>query len=127
MHLAQPFIEKDVHPTVIVRGYMKALQDGIAILDSLAFPIDVNDSKWILAVDSHALFLPVYGTVPPLFDPRRSLVFAAACYFVSHCFRTSLELVFSHPRCKRILQRHVQLYACTLYVGQLSFGRHAIR
>ena len=51
MHLAQPFIEKEVHPTVVVRGYMKALQDAIKVLDEIAFPIDVNDSKCLL-VDS---------------------------------------------------------------------------
>ena len=45
MHLAQPFIEKEVHPTVVVRGYMKALQDAVKILDEIAFPIDVDDSK----------------------------------------------------------------------------------
>mmetsp|Transcript_17794 Transcript_17794/g.24609 ORF Transcript_17794/g.24609 Transcript_17794/m.24609 type:complete len:559 (+) Transcript_17794:46-1722(+) len=43
MHLAQPFLEKSIHPTVIVRGYMQALQDGVAILDEIAFPVDVND------------------------------------------------------------------------------------
>eukprot|EP00242_Pyramimonas_sp_CCMP2087_P002383 CAMPEP_0198228574 /NCGR_PEP_ID=MMETSP1445-20131203/113653_1 /TAXON_ID=36898 /ORGANISM="Pyramimonas sp., Strain CCMP2087" /LENGTH=555 /DNA_ID=CAMNT_0043908973 /DNA_START=56 /DNA_END=1723 /DNA_ORIENTATION=+ len=55
MHLAQPFIEKDVHPTVIVRGYMKALQDGIAILDSLAFPIDVNDRSQMMNIVNSCL------------------------------------------------------------------------
>lgn len=45
MHLAQPFIEKRIHPTVVVRGYTKALHDAIDILDEIAFPIDVNDRK----------------------------------------------------------------------------------
>ena len=40
---AEPFLERNVHPTVIIRGYTKALADATAILKELAFPVDVND------------------------------------------------------------------------------------
>jgi len=43
MHLATPFLEKNIHPTVIVRGYMKALEDAVNVLEEIAFPIDIND------------------------------------------------------------------------------------
>ena len=33
LHLSQPFLEKDIHPTVIVRAYMKALDAAVKIID----------------------------------------------------------------------------------------------
>ena len=29
LHVAEPFLEKNLHPTVIVRGFLRALEDGI--------------------------------------------------------------------------------------------------
>ena len=40
---AEPFLERNIHPTVIIRGYMRALEDATRIIDSLSFPVDVND------------------------------------------------------------------------------------
>lgn len=48
--MAEPFLEKNVHPTVIVRGYVKALEDAIRIVDELSFPIDVNDRSQMLKI-----------------------------------------------------------------------------
>lgn len=50
LHMAEPFLEKNVHPTVIVRGYVKALEDAIRIVDELSFPIDVNDRSQMLKI-----------------------------------------------------------------------------
>ena len=46
--MAQPFLEKQMHPTVIVRGYVKALEDAIKIIDDLSFPVDVNQREQML-------------------------------------------------------------------------------
>eukprot|EP00271_Cylindrocystis_brebissonii_P013207 TRINITY_DN32864_c0_g1_i1.p1 TRINITY_DN32864_c0_g1~~TRINITY_DN32864_c0_g1_i1.p1 ORF type:complete len:558 (-),score=131.51 TRINITY_DN32864_c0_g1_i1:673-2346(-) len=48
--LAEPLLEKNFHPTVICRGYMAALEDAIAIIDKISFPIDVNDRKQMLNI-----------------------------------------------------------------------------
>ena len=48
--MAEPFLEKNVHPTVIVRGYVKALEDAIKIVDDLSFPIDTNDKGQMLKI-----------------------------------------------------------------------------
>lgn len=48
LHIAQPFLEKSMHPTVIVRGYVKALEDAIKIIDDLSFPVDVHDRDQML-------------------------------------------------------------------------------
>ncbi|KAF7102334.1 hypothetical protein CFC21_103491 [Triticum aestivum] len=43
LHVAETFIEKNYHPTVICRAYSRALEDAIAVLDKIAMPVDVND------------------------------------------------------------------------------------
>lgn len=50
LHMAEPFLSRNVHPTVIVRGYVKALEDAIKIVDDLSFPIDVNDKSQMLKI-----------------------------------------------------------------------------
>jgi hypothetical protein len=74
LHVAEAFLEKNYHPTVICRGmlalwiaycchvthvvfiltnafcsaaYIKALEDSIAVLDKIAMSIDINDRKSI--------------------------------------------------------------------------------
>merc|ERR1719326_2610364 len=41
---AEPLLERQVHPTVICNGYLKALDDAVKALDELAIPLDLNDS-----------------------------------------------------------------------------------
>eukprot|EP00442_Polarella_glacialis_P058992 CAMPEP_0115150662 /NCGR_PEP_ID=MMETSP0227-20121206/65169_1 /TAXON_ID=89957 /ORGANISM="Polarella glacialis, Strain CCMP 1383" /LENGTH=300 /DNA_ID=CAMNT_0002561063 /DNA_START=103 /DNA_END=1001 /DNA_ORIENTATION=- len=41
--VAEPLLEKKLHPTVIVAGYMRALEDAQVILKEIAYPIDVDD------------------------------------------------------------------------------------
>ena len=50
LHMAEPFLEKNVHPTVIVRGYVRALEDAIKIVDDISFPIDTNDKSQMLKI-----------------------------------------------------------------------------
>jgi len=41
--VAEPLLEKKLHPTLIVSGYMKALDDGLEMMKSIATPIDVKN------------------------------------------------------------------------------------
>ena len=50
LHLSQPFLEKDNHPTVIVRAYMKALDAALGVIDAISFPIDVADRDEMLKI-----------------------------------------------------------------------------
>ncbi|CAK9044458.1 T-complex protein 1 subunit gamma (TCP-1-gamma) (CCT-gamma) (Chaperonin subunit CCTV gamma) [Durusdinium trenchii] len=43
--VAEPLLEKKLHPTLIVSGYMKALEDAQTLLKELAYPVDVDDPK----------------------------------------------------------------------------------
>ncbi|KAM7471315.1 hypothetical protein LguiA_009498 [Lonicera macranthoides] len=40
LHVAEVFIDKSYHPTVICRAYNKALEDALAVLDKIAMSID---------------------------------------------------------------------------------------
>jgi len=40
---AEPLLERQIHPTVICNGYLKALDDTVKALDELAIPLDLND------------------------------------------------------------------------------------
>merc|ERR1719162_2974474 len=42
--VAEPLIEKRLHPTLIVSGYMKALEDGLQMMNDLAYKVDTNDA-----------------------------------------------------------------------------------
>ncbi|CAA2963156.1 T-complex protein 1 subunit gamma isoform X2 [Olea europaea var. sylvestris] len=48
LHVAEAFIDKKYHPTVICRAYNKALEDSIAVLDKIAMTVDVKDRATML-------------------------------------------------------------------------------
>ncbi|PSC73318.1 T-complex 1 subunit gamma [Micractinium conductrix] len=47
---AEPHLERHLHPTTIIRGYVRALEDAVKIIDEVAFPIDTNDRKQMLNI-----------------------------------------------------------------------------
>lgn len=53
MQSAKPFIENNIHPSIIVKAYFRALTEVGAILEELAVPIDLkNDEEVRRALDS---------------------------------------------------------------------------
>ncbi|KAK9829215.1 hypothetical protein WJX72_004534 [[Myrmecia] bisecta] len=50
LHVAEQFLERNLHPTVIARGYARALEDSIKIIDELAFPIDFDNRDQMLKI-----------------------------------------------------------------------------
>ncbi|KAL9685583.1 hypothetical protein QQ045_023034 [Rhodiola kirilowii] len=48
LHVAEAFIDKSYHPTVICRAYNKALEDALAVLEKIAILVDVNDCATML-------------------------------------------------------------------------------
>lgn len=48
MVAARPFIEKNIHPTEIVNGYFKALDDAVRILDDIAQEINVDNNAEVM-------------------------------------------------------------------------------
>lgn len=48
MIAAKPFIERDIHPTIIVGAYYKALEESLKIINELAVDIDVNNDDEVM-------------------------------------------------------------------------------
>merc|ERR1719265_1845316 len=66
LSVAEPLLEKNIHPTVVVSGYMKALDDAIQILEQMAKVIDINDDKAIQEVVQSSIdtkFVSRWGTL----------------------------------------------------------------
>ncbi|ORX92684.1 T-complex protein 1 [Basidiobolus meristosporus CBS 931.73] len=43
-----PYLERNIHPIVIISALKKALEDAIEVVDEVSHPVDVNDSKEML-------------------------------------------------------------------------------
>lgn len=43
MSAAKPFIERDIHPSIIVSSYYRALDEALKKIEELAVPIDITD------------------------------------------------------------------------------------
>ena len=44
---AEPLLERQIHPTVICNGYLKALDDAVSALDEMATPLDLNNREML--------------------------------------------------------------------------------
>jgi thermosome len=47
---AEELLDQNIHPTLIVSGYRKAVQKAIETINKVAVPVDINDSKTLLKV-----------------------------------------------------------------------------
>eukprot|EP00245_Coleochaete_scutata_P004228 TRINITY_DN1651_c0_g3_i1.p1 TRINITY_DN1651_c0_g3~~TRINITY_DN1651_c0_g3_i1.p1 ORF type:complete len:415 (+),score=101.63 TRINITY_DN1651_c0_g3_i1:112-1356(+) len=66
LHVAEPFLERNFHPTVICRAYTRALEDAISVIDSISFPIDTNNRKQMLNIVQSCIgtkFTTRFGTL----------------------------------------------------------------
>ncbi|RWS27768.1 T-complex protein 1 subunit gamma-like protein [Leptotrombidium deliense] len=51
MACSQPFLEQNIHPTVIISAYRHSLEDMVRILrDEIAIPVDLNDEQQVVNV-----------------------------------------------------------------------------
>ena len=50
LQVAEPWVQKGIHPTVIISGFLDALEDCLKILDNISVEIDLNDEKQIMGV-----------------------------------------------------------------------------
>jgi T-complex protein 1 subunit gamma len=42
---ALPYLERKIHPIVIIQGFNKALEDAVRVLDEIGVDVDVNDES----------------------------------------------------------------------------------
>lgn len=43
-----PYLERNIHPIVIIAAFKQALEDAIEIVDKISIPVNVNDPKEML-------------------------------------------------------------------------------
>lgn len=63
---AEQFLERNIHPTVIIRGYLRALEDAIDIVDNISFKLDVNNREELIKTVSSCIgtkFTHRFGTL----------------------------------------------------------------
>ena len=112
LHAAEPFLERNLHPTVIIRGYVRALEDAVKIVDELAFPIDINDRGQMLKIIASCIgtkFTSRFGTLMParavLFkeispsESQGTQIFYAMLFIWADCWnRDSVVLCLGNDR-----------------------------
>ncbi|XP_013781701.1 T-complex protein 1 subunit gamma-like [Limulus polyphemus] len=45
LSVAAPFLEQNIHPTVIIKAYRQALEDLVEILREVSLPVDINNQE----------------------------------------------------------------------------------
>eukprot|EP00736_Rhodelphis_marinus_P007380 Rmarinus@m.26071 len=63
LYIAQPFLERDMHPTVIVNAFFKALDDAIAVMDAHCVKVDVSSDEEILKIIKSSLGTKYLSTI----------------------------------------------------------------
>ncbi|KAJ2724529.1 T-complex protein 1 subunit gamma [Coemansia sp. Benny D115] len=53
--ISAPFLERKIHPVVILRAFQKALEDAQVILREIAVPVDTNDRDQMLGLIKSAI------------------------------------------------------------------------
>ena len=69
LHVAEQFLDINLHPTVIIRGYIQALEAAVKIIDRLAFDLDVEDTDQMLKIISSCIgtkFTSRFGNLVPV-------------------------------------------------------------
>jgi len=64
--VAEPLLEKKLHPTLIVSGYMQAMDDALAIMKEIAIPIDTGNPEAVRDIVRGAIdtkFVSRWGTL----------------------------------------------------------------
>ncbi|MEM3763506.1 MAG: thermosome subunit beta, partial [Desulfurococcaceae archaeon] len=52
---AEELLDQDIHPSIIISGYTKALKEAINILHSIANPVDINDREQLRKIARTAI------------------------------------------------------------------------
>jgi len=74
---ATDFFERNIHPTLICKGYMKALEDAEAVMKEIAVPVDQEDSTMVCQIVDSAVGTKFSGRYGALF---RDLAIKAVNY-----------------------------------------------
>ncbi len=48
--VAEPYLQQNMHPTILVSAYNSAMEEALAVCEKLAFPIDIADEEQLLSI-----------------------------------------------------------------------------
>jgi chaperonin GroEL (HSP60 family) len=58
LQCAEPFLERNIHPQLIIGGYTKALEDILALIPKFSIEVDLNNRQQLLGIVARSvLFL----------------------------------------------------------------------
>merc|ERR1711988_1042520 len=66
LKVSTPFFERNIHPTIICQGYMRALEDALKVMDEIATEIDIDDGTLLDQIVDAAVgtkFSSRYGAI----------------------------------------------------------------
>ncbi len=55
LELAEELLEEGIHPTLVIEGYKKAMDEALKIADEISRPIDVNSKEELIRIVSNSL------------------------------------------------------------------------
>jgi T-complex protein 1 subunit gamma len=55
LSVAEPFILKKIHSSIIVNAYYKALEDALKIAEEISQPVDIDNDKDLLKINKSCL------------------------------------------------------------------------
>ncbi|XP_033322819.1 chaperonin containing TCP1 subunit 3 [Megalopta genalis] len=65
--IAEPFLEQNMHPTIIIRAFRQALEDMVTILnDQVSIDLDTSDRSKLIQVISSCVGTKIFGRWPEL-------------------------------------------------------------
>lgn len=107
--VSEPHLERNIHPTVVCRALMKALDDAVEIVEKLAFTIDFDDRDALLKVVDSCIatkFTRRFGTLIPVCvfvsfllnckQMSHTCLVQAVSACVSLCTPVAAEMMLSH-------------------------------
>ncbi|XP_028911479.1 T-complex protein 1 subunit gamma [Ornithorhynchus anatinus] len=66
LSVAEHFLEQQMHPTVVIGAYRKALDDMISVLHDISSPVDVGNREKMLSIIGSAIATKAVGRWSPL-------------------------------------------------------------
>lgn len=61
LSVAQPFLEQNIHPTIIISAYRQALEDMLIILRDIALPININNDEEVINLIQSCIGTKIFG------------------------------------------------------------------
>lgn len=80
LSMAEPLLERNIHPKIIISGFTQALEDALAHLRTIAIPVDLKDKQKTLQIIRNCLATKIVSNYFPPFMSELALDAVATVY-----------------------------------------------